>query len=250
MLERILQTKRQELTEFVLPKKVDVPSFSLYDAIESRRQEPAIIAEVKKASPSKGVIKEDFDPVEIARSYEFGGATAISVLTDQTYFQGSRDYLTAIKKNVNLPVLRKDFIIEESQVEESRLIGADAILLIAAVMEPAKLKALYESAHEKGLDVLVEVHTLTELEELFYEFEPRLIGVNNRNLKTFETTLETTATIAEHIPKGSLFVSESGIRTYEDMNRVKTYGANAVLVGESLMRASTPEAGLAELMGV
>ncbi|UOE92335.1 indole-3-glycerol phosphate synthase TrpC [Alkalihalobacillus sp. LMS39] len=249
MLSQIIETKLDEIESLTLPAAIDVKKKSLFHSLQASNRELALIAEVKKASPSKGIIKENFQPIEIAKGYERGGADAISVLTDVQYFQGHRDYLTAIKQNVTLPILRKDFIISELQIEESVLIGADAILLIAAVFEPKRLKELYDLAYSYGLECLVEVHSQKELEEMLALFTPQMIGVNNRNLKTFETSLQQTEDISQYIPKESLFISESGIHTFADTERVKRAGANGVLVGESLMRAKTPEHGIVELLG-
>jgi indole-3-glycerol phosphate synthase len=250
MLNKIVKTKQQEVLSLHLSEEaVNVANFSLYNAIGNENTDIAVIAEVKKASPSKGIIREDFNPVEIAKGYEKGGATAVSVLTDQTYFKGHNTFLTDIKKEINLPVLRKDFIINEKQITESRLIGADAILLIAAILSPSMLYEYYQNAHEQGLEVLVEVHDEWELESVLKKFTPRLIGVNNRDLKTFATSLEITKRLSPMIPPSSFFVSESGIFTREDLNYVINHGADAVLVGESLMKAKTPEAGLRALLG-
>ncbi|MBU8907251.1 indole-3-glycerol phosphate synthase TrpC [Desertibacillus haloalkaliphilus] len=249
MLEKIIETKIEEIEHITLPESIDVPHFSLYDHITNSNRNVGLIAEVKKASPSKGIIRADFDPLTIAKGYERGGADAISVLTDQTYFQGHRDYLTAIKRVCNRPVMRKDFIISSIQIEESVRIGADAILLIAGIFEATKLQQLYEEAFEKGLECLVEVHSEEELEELLSVFTPKIIGVNNRNLKTFQTSLTQTDKMSRLIPEGSVFISESGIHTRVDLDRVEKAGAAGVLVGESLMRAETPEAGIHLLFG-
>jgi len=249
MLEKILETKKEEIAALNLPEQVDVPHYSLYEALCSPNRSIGLIAEVKKASPSKGVIKEQFDPVTIAKGYKKGGADAISVLTDVQYFQGHRDYLTAIKQSVSLPVMRKDFIIDKQQVDETVRIGADALLLIVGTVPILKLKELYDYAYSQGLECLVEVHAKSELEELLATFCPNIIGVNNRNLKTFETSLSQTEEMAELIPDGSLFVSESGIHVKQDLERVGKVGASGVLVGESLMRAESPEIGISHLFG-
>lgn len=247
MLEKILHTKKNELSSFVMPEVCNVPRFSFYDALRNPHQTIGLIAEIKKASPSKGVIKEDFRPVAIAKGYENGGADALSVLTDRTYFQGSRDLIPEIKQQVHLPILRKDFIIDARQVEESRWIGADAILLIAAALETNHLHELYEQATEAGLDCLVEVHAETELEQLLSVFTPNIIGVNNRDLKVFQTSLDQSEKLAGQIPDSALFISESGIASKEDVQRVIRFGGKAVLVGEALMRAAAPEEGIASL---
>ncbi|HET7578549.1 MAG TPA: indole-3-glycerol phosphate synthase TrpC [Bacillales bacterium] len=247
MLEKILETKKQELASFAMPDEADVPGYSFYEALRHPNREIGLIAEVKKASPSKGVIKEDFAPTEIAAAYESAGADALSVLTDQTYFQGSRYFIPEIKRKVSLPVLRKDFIVDERQVEESRRIGADAILLIVAALEIDKLHDLYRLAAEKGLDCLVEVHSEEELEQLLKVFTPKIIGVNNRDLTVFKTSISQSERLADRIPKDALFISESGISTNEDIKRVQSFGVNGVLVGEALMRAGTPVEGVQSL---
>ncbi|MCM2674341.1 indole-3-glycerol phosphate synthase TrpC [Alkalicoccobacillus plakortidis] len=249
MLETILNTKKQEIATLVMPESTKVERRSLYQAIKQPNRELGLIAEVKKASPSKGLIREDFQPVEIAKAYEAANADAISVLTDQQYFQGHRDFLTAIKKETNIPIMRKDFIIDEQQVEESFRIGADAILLIAGTVSDEELFQLYQSSHQKGMECLVEVHAASELSSLLTVFTPELIGINNRNLKTFSTSLAQTEDIAKLVPEGSLFVSESGIHGYEDVKRVQKAGAGAILVGESLMRAESPNLGIKHLFG-
>ncbi|MDY7222232.1 indole-3-glycerol phosphate synthase TrpC [Halalkalibacterium halodurans] len=249
MLDTILQTKREEIERLALPEQVEVKKVSLYDALRKPNRSLGLLAEVKKASPSKGLIRADFHPVEIGKSYEAAGADAISVLTDETYFQGHRDYLTKVKQAVNIPVLRKDFIIDRAQILESVRIGADAILLIVGTIPTTRLKELYDEAHELGLECLVEVHSEEEIAELFSAFTPTLIGVNNRNLKTFETDVAQTEKMAQVIPHGTMFLSESGLHTYDDLQRVKRAGATGVLVGESLMRASSPEEGIQHLFG-
>ena len=196
----------------------------------------SIIAEVKKASPSKGVICENFDPVAIARAYQDNGAQAISVLTDQNFFQGSLDYLAAVREAVKLPVLRKDFIIDPVQIEEAHIFGADAILLIAAILDEEKLRDFRCQAEEKGMDVLVEVHDEEELDSAL-RAGSRLIGVNNRNLKDFSVDIETTFRLGKRLPKDIPLVSESGLKTPEDMRRLASAGVAAALIGETLMRA-------------
>lgn len=236
MLEQIIVTKRNEVRTLTLPPMCDVPRVSLAKALTNRRRAIGLIAEVKKASPSKGVIRADFQPIAHANAYEQAGADAISVLTDETYFQGHRQYLTEIKQAVGVPVLRKDFIIDRVQIEESVRIGADAILLIGEALSPNALYELYEEAYEKGLECLVEVHRRETLENILALFTPAIIGINNRNLRTFTTSLDTTKEVAPLVPTTSILVSESGIHTYQDMQTVHAYGAQAVLVGESLMR--------------
>ncbi|MDQ0205924.1 indole-3-glycerol phosphate synthase TrpC [Alkalicoccobacillus murimartini] len=249
MLETILKTKKQEIDTLSMPAYEQVEKRSLYQAIKHPTRTVGLIAEVKKASPSKGLIRADFHPVDIAKTYEAAGADAISVLTDQHYFKGHRDFLTAIKKETSIPIMRKDFIIDELQVEESLRIGADAILLIAGTVPDQKLFELYQSAHEKGMQCLVEVHAASELSSLLSVFTPELIGINNRNLKTFETSLSQTEEIASLVPQQCTFISESGIHTFEDVTRVQKAGAGGVLVGESFMRAETPSIGITNLFG-
>ena len=206
----------------------------------------AVIAEVKKASPSKGVIRADFDPVSIARSYERSGASALSVLTDEKYFQGQDDYLASVKAAVSLPVLRKDFIVDEYQIVESRTLGADCVLLIVAALAPTQIAAFHQCAIALGLDVLIEVHDRRELESAL-ELSPRMIGINNRNLKTFETRLDTTFDLLEFIPSGTLVVTESGIHSRADVDAMRAHGVNAFLVGEAFMRAEDPGTALETL---
>jgi len=209
---------------------------------------PAVIAEVKKASPSKGVIRADFDPAAIARSYAAGGAACLSVLTDADFFQGSEAYLQQARAACDLPVLRKDFTIDPYQVYEARAIGADCILLIVAALGDASLLELALLAAELDLDVLVEVHDEDELERAL-EIPALLIGVNNRNLRTFETSLDTTLRLQGRIDDGRLLVTESGIHTPADVARMRAAGVGAFLVGEAFMRAADPGAELARLFG-
>lgn len=250
MLEKILQTKQEELSHITVGERPDVPFYSLKKALQQDPQNVQIIAEVKKASPSKGLIRSDFDPEAIALGYEQGGAAALSVLTDETYFQGSSSYLTAVKKISSLPVLRKDFIIDARQVEESAAIGADAILLIAEALAPEKLHELYRQAYGLGMEVLVEAHSLEKLHDLLHQFTPEIIGINNRDLHTFHTELGQTGKAASFIPEGSVLVSESGFRTNEDLDYIQLLGAEAALVGESLMRQPDVREALLKLRGV
>lgn len=206
----------------------------------------AVVAEVKKASPSKGVICENFDPVSIAKHYEKGGAAAISVLTEESYFQGSGAYLEAIRREVNLPLLRKDFIFDEWQICEARLLGADAILLIAAMLDKNTLKRLREYAENLGLQALVETHNEREVETA-KSAGAKIFGVNNRNLNDFNVDLATAERLAKFLPGDAVFVAESGIFTKEHATRMKNIGADAILVGESLMRADSIEDKLNEL---
>lgn len=206
----------------------------------------AVIAEAKKASPSKGVIREQFDPAEIARSYEAGGAACMSVLTDRDYFQGSEDYLKQARAACNLPVIRKDFIVDPYQVVEARAIGADCILLIVACLEDQQMAELNAAAIELGLDVLVEVHDREELHRGL-ALGNTLIGINNRNLHTFETTLSTTFDLLADIPAGHIVVTESAIHAPEDVAAMREHGVNAFLVGEAFMRADNPGEKLHQL---
>jgi indole-3-glycerol phosphate synthase len=212
-----------------------------------RGGEIAVIAEVKKASPSAGIIAADFNPLSQAREYARGGAHALSILTDEKYFHGSLAYLRQVREQVELPLLRKDFIVHELQVYESVVAGADAILLIVASLKDSELRVLYDCAKTCQLDVLVEVHDLHEIDRAL-ELGADLIGINNRNLKTFQVDLATTEELAEEIPNDAIGVSESGIRTAEDVRRVRAAGINAVLVGETLMRAKNVPEKLRELM--
>ncbi|MGB1465931.1 MAG: indole-3-glycerol phosphate synthase TrpC [Alcanivorax nanhaiticus] len=217
---------------------------ALFDRV--RDHQPAVIAEIKKASPSKGVIRDDFDPVAIARSYEQNGAACLSVLTDQDFFQGHDDYLRAARNAVDLPVIRKDFMVDPWQIFESRAMGADAVLLIVAALSDAQLDELNHAAQQAGCDVLVEVHTQDELERAV-AMNAELIGINNRNLHTFETSLSTTLSLAEQAPADRLIITESGIHTAEDVKLMRSNGIHSFLVGEAFMRADDPGAGLKAL---
>ncbi|MDT8446330.1 MAG: indole-3-glycerol phosphate synthase TrpC [bacterium] len=206
-----------------------------------------VIAEVKKASPSKGLIRPDFDPLAIAKSYQQHGAACLSILTETDYFQGSIDYLKRVRAEVDLPILRKDFMVDYRQVRESYEMGADAILLILSSLEDPQLIRFYELAQSYGLSVLAEVHDRAELDRAL-KLGFGLIGVNNRNLKTFETRLETSLELVQAMPSGVVKVSESGISRPEDCRLVKDHGFDAVLVGESLMRQSDPGLALSQLV--
>ena len=205
-----------------------------------------VITEIKKASPSKGILRENFNPAEIARSYEQHGSACLSVLTDMEYFQGCNAYLQEARAACKIPVLRKDFTIDPYQVYEARAIGADAILLIVACLELNQMKELEACAHELGLDVLVEVHNASELEQAL-ELKTPLLGINNRNLKTFEVTLQTTLSLLSMMPSNKTLVTESGILNRADVQLMRDNQVNAFLVGEAFMRARDPGAALSEL---
>jgi indole-3-glycerol phosphate synthase len=220
---------------------------SMADALRADESRLGLIAEIKKASPSAGVIQPDFDYLTMARAYEKGGASAISVLTDEKYFQGRLEYLTAIRAEVGVPVLRKDFIIHEAQIFEAVVAGADAILLIVAALDQPTLEHLLEVAHGVQLDVLMEVHDLPELDRAL-ETDVRIIGVNNRNLKSFTVDLAATEALVEEVPDDIVLVSESGIKSVDDARRLAAAGADALLVGEMLMRSGNPIQMVRELM--
>ncbi|MFT5032950.1 MAG: indole-3-glycerol phosphate synthase [Bacteroidia bacterium] len=208
----------------------------------------AVIAEVKKASPSKGVIRENFDPAAIASSYERGGAACLSVLTDIDFFQGADIYLQSARSACSLPVIRKDFIVDPYQVVEARVIGADCVLLIAAALQDSQLRSLYELATSLGLDVLIEVHNEAELKRTL-PLGAKLVGINNRDLHSFDTSLNSTYRLLEHIGDDRIVVTESGIHSAADVAAMRAHGVNAFLVGEAFMRADEPGEKLAELFG-
>jgi len=208
--------------------------------------QPAVIAEIKKASPSKGVLREDFEPAQIAASYAAGGATCLSVLTDVQFFQGSHDYLRQARAACTLPVLRKDFMIDPYQVISARAMGADCILLIAAALETSLMQELEACAEELSLDVLVEIHNEAELEQAL-TLNTSLLGINNRNLKTFDVTLDTTLGLLDRIPATKRVVTESGILSREDVKRMREHHVDAFLVGEAFMRAADPGEALKDL---
>lgn len=259
-LDKIVETKRQEvqkltdrLTRMEAERQISLlpPTRGFHQALSVRnKREIGLIAEVKKASPSKGLIRPDFNPVEIARSYESAAADCISVLTDEIYFQGSGSYLQQIRDHVKLPLLRKDFIIDEMQIYEARLLGADAILLIAAILDDEQLRRFMQTAAALDLDVLLEVHDRNEMERALSLGNALLIGINNRNLHTFETRLEVTAELSSMVPAEVTLISESGIRTPEDVKYLAQTGAKGLLIGETFMRQSHVDQAVNELMSV
>ncbi|MBM6619858.1 indole-3-glycerol phosphate synthase TrpC [Bacillus suaedaesalsae] len=250
MLNKIIEVKVEEMKNFVLPEqRQDYKIVSLYDALSSPNRSVGLIAEVKKASPSKGIIRKDFNPLSIATDYVYAGADAISVLTDAPFFQGSKEYLSQIKEAVDVPLLRKDFIVDNRQILESKHLGADAILLIGEVLEPSRLVEFYIEAEELGLECIVEVHSIETIEKLLKRFTPKIIGINNRDLSSFQTSIEQTEVISSYIPPESLIVSESGIFTHADIEYVKEKGADAVLIGEAIMRKQDVVLAIKELFG-
>ncbi|HZO88950.1 MAG TPA: indole-3-glycerol phosphate synthase TrpC [Chthonomonadaceae bacterium] len=258
MLSEILATKRTEVTrqrekvslEFLQERLIDAPPTRDFRAALVSAPGTALIAEVKKASPSKGVIRADFDPLEIARTYAENGAACLSVLTDETYFQGKLQYLREIRRIVSVPLLRKDFIVDPWQILESRAAGADAILLIVAALTPGDLRYFLKIARQYDLAALVEVHDREEMEEAL-NAGADLIGINNRDLHTFRTTLDTTLDLVSALPPepNRLIVSESGIFTRADVERLQAAGVDAVLVGEALISAPDIGAKVRELLG-
>lgn len=245
-LARIIATKHQEV-ELLLPRSAKLRAAALQRnefggfraALDRGPGRLGVIAEVKKASPSAGLIDPTFDPVRQAKRYLDGGVSCLSILTDVEYFQGSLNHLSEISRFSSAPLLRKDFIIHEVQIHEASVAGADAVLLIVAALDDDTLRRLYDEAKGLMLDVLVEVHDLREMERAI-ELGADLIGINNRNLKSFAVDLATTESLADEVPDDVLLVSESGIRSVDDAIRVLEAGANAVLIGESLMRAEDP----------
>ena len=260
ILKKIVRRKREEIAERQQRRSLDELKSMLKRAPAPRgfvaairaklaAGEPAVIAEVKKASPSKGVMRENFVPAEIARSYAQGGAACLSVLTDIDFFQGSDEYLQQAREACGLPVIRKDFIVDPYQVVEARVIGADCILLIAACLSDAQMRELSGLATELGMDVLVEVHDAGELQRTL-PLELPLVGINNRNLRSFEVSLDTTLELLPQIPEGRIVVTESGIHTPEDVALMRRNNVNTFLVGEAFMRAEEPGEKLAELFAM
>ena len=251
ILERILAVKRSEVAAAKkrMPEvKLDAapPVRDFVAALRAKR--PAVIAEIKRASPSKGVLRKDFSPAAIAKSYQAGGAACMSVLTDKEFFQGAPEHLQEARAACSLPALRKDFLIDPYQVREARALGADCVLLIVACLEDHQMRELENLARELGMAVLVEVHDAGELERALRLRTP-LIGINNRNLRTFETRLETTLDLLPRIPQDRIVVTESGILSPEDVARMRAQGVHTFLVGEAFMRAADPGAALRVLFG-
>jgi indole-3-glycerol phosphate synthase len=262
VLRRILQRKLEEVAErrarlslSELESRVDRadPTRGFHAQLEKRIAAgwPAVIAEIKRASPSKGLLRENFQPDAIARSYAEGGAACLSVLTDMDFFQGSDAHLEMARSACMLPVLRKDFVMDDYQIVEARVLGADCILLIVAALEQSQLRRLYQRASDLGMDVLVEVHDRSEMERAL-ELHPRLLGINNRDLRNFETRLETTLQLLDGIPvapDAPLLVTESGIHSTGDVQLMREAGVNAFLVGEAFMRREDPGLAIQELFG-
>lgn len=254
ILEKILARKREEVDQRSRIRSLDSiraralhqPPTRGFTAAMRRKIDAgraAVIAEVKKASPSKGLIRKDFDPAAIARSYEAGGAACLSVLTDVDFFQGSNRYLGEAREACTLPVLRKDFIVDPYQVYEARVIGADCVLLIVAALEDGPLVEMSNLAHELGMDVLVEVHDIDELERAL-QADCDMVGINNRNLRDFSVSLDTTLQLRDAVPPDRLLVTESGIASRADVARLREAGVDAFLIGESFMRERDPGAAL------
>lgn len=257
VLNRIIDRKFEEVAERSARCPIDQLQAEIASASQPRgfvaameaklaAGQSAVIAEIKKASPSKGVIREDFHPAEIARSYEQGGAACLSVLTDADFFQGSEAYLQQAREACSLPVIRKDFIVDPYQVYEARAIAADCILLIAAALDDAQLAQLNALAHELGMDVLIEVHNAEELQRIL-PLGNRLVGINNRNLHNFETSLDSTFSLLTQIDENRIVVTESGIHRAADVAAMRQHNVDAFLVGEAFMRAAEPGEKLAEL---
>ncbi|MBD8600044.1 indole-3-glycerol phosphate synthase TrpC [Pseudomonas sp. W2Oct36] len=258
VLEKILARKVEEvaarrasvsLAELeTLAKAADAPrGFAAAMIAQAKRKQPAVIAEIKKASPSKGVIRENFHPAEIATSYEAGGATCLSVLTDVDFFQGADEYLKQARATCSLPVIRKDFMIDPYQIVEARALGADCILLIVSALDDVKMAELASVAKGVGLDVLVEVHDGDELERALKTLDTPLVGVNNRNLHTFDVSLETTLDLLPRIPRDRLVITESGILNRADVELMEINDVYSFLVGEAFMRAEKPGVELQRL---
>jgi indole-3-glycerol phosphate synthase len=259
ILDKIVAVKHQEVAAAKKRKSLEVVRSDAESRVLTRdfvgalrakiaAGKPAVIAEVKKASPSKGIIREDFIPADIAQSYAEHGAACLSVLTDKQFFQGEVDYLKQARASCQLPVLRKDFMVDAYQIYESRSMGADCILLIAACLDDAQMKDMEAIARDLDMAVLVEVHDAPEMERAL-KLKTPLIGINNRNLKTFEVSLDTTMVLKAQVPSDRLVVTESGIHTREDALRMGSMGVNVFLVGEAFMRAPEPGEALAAMFG-
>jgi len=260
ILKKIISTKRDEIFQ----RKKNISLSSLESAIKSiaeprgfkksllnsiKRGKPAIIAECKKASPSKGVICQNYDPAAVANQYQIGGASCISVLTDTNYFQGADQHLAAAKRACSLPILRKDFMIDPYQIIESRNIGADCILLIVACLSTSQIKELSSLSYSLGMDVLVEAHNSEEL-EIAMAIPDAIIGINNRDLKTFKTDIKTTIELKKLIPESKLLVTESGIVSSENIKTLRENGINSFLVGEAFMKTNQPGEALKKLFSL
>ena len=257
ILNEIIATKRLEVAAAKLRRPLADLQSRLQDApivrdfaaaLQAASPQMGLIAEIKKASPSAGLIRPDFDAVTIAQTYERHGARCLSVLTDETYFQGHLDFLTAVRAAVQIPVLRKDFIIDPYQVLEARVAGADCILLIAECLDDCHLRDLYFYASDLSLDVLIEIHDAENLDRVL-KLDAELVGINNRDLKAMRTDLEHTIQLAPRIPLDCILVSESGIKTHDDVQRLHHAGARAILVGESLMKQDDLGAAVDALLG-
>ena len=259
ILDKIITVKREEVAALMQQKPLSAMRFDAESRVLTRdfvgalkskiaAGKPAVIAEVKKASPSKGVLRADFIPADIAQSYAEFGAACLSVLTDKQFFQGSIEYFKQARASCSLPALRKDFMIDPYQIYESRVMGADCILLIAACLDDAQMKDMEAVAMSLDMAVLVEVHDAAELERGL-KLKTPLIGINNRNLKTFEVSLDTTLGLLSQVPEGRLVVTESGISTAEDVKRMRDANVHAFLVGEAFMRAEDPGVALSALFG-
>jgi indole-3-glycerol phosphate synthase len=258
VLKKILARKLEEIAERSASVSIEdlkqqiktaSPVRGFVRAIQDKLEagETAVIAEVKKASPSKGLLRENFIPADIAKSYQSGGAACLSVLTDKDFFQGAEEYLKQARAACSLPVIRKDFIVDSYQVYEARAMGADCILLIVAALSDDKLQALHSLALELGMDVLVEVHDLNELQRAL-PLNLSLVGINNRNLRTFETSLQNTIGLLDSIPKDVIVVSESGLHKAEDIAMLKSHHVNTFLIGEAFMRCDDPGEALKALI--
>ena len=245
-LKEVAENKERVSIESLKKRCKDVPGAIKSGTVLKRENRIKFIAEVKKASPSAGIIRDDFNYIDIAKEYEVGGASAISVLTDKEFFKGDLKYLSEIKETVSLPALRKDFIIDPYQIYEARAACADLVLLIARILNKEEINAFLALSHKLGMECLVEVHDNDELETVL-ETEAAIIGINNRNLDTFETNLETTLQLRHRIPEGKIIVSESGIKTRADVLVLEEAGVDAILIGETLMRSKDISQKIKEL---